>query len=777
MAEKILIVVESPSKAKTINKYLGTKYTVEASVGHIKDLSKSNLGVDVENDFTPKYITIKGKADVIKKLKEKSKKSKSVLIATDPDREGEAIAYHIAESIAKDNSDIKRVIFHEITKDGIKRGISDPREIDMNIFMSQQARRVMDRLIGFQVSPFLSRALIEKTSAALSAGRVQSVALRLICEREATIDAFKPIEYWNITGDFSDNSNNKIKSRLVSFNKKLIKNPEGSADSADPAEKAEINSKLSKQHYIRNEEQAKDLVKQIKATKFEVSDVKFKRVKRKPQAPFTTSTLQQEASRRLGMSNKRTMSIAQKLYEGVEVGSDGLSGLITYMRTDSTRISKESQMQAREFIEKTFGKDYVPAYIPEYTSKSTNSQDAHEAVRPTNINYTPTLISKYLSKEESNLYELIYNRFLASQMSPAELDQTTIDISGNDFIFRATGSVVAFKGFLAIYDDISDDNAQKSQDSQLLPTGLKVNTPMDLLKVASTQTATKAPPRFNQASLIKELDELGIGRPSTYAAIVSTILEREYVLIDNKVFSPTELGVDVNEVLVKHFPDLFNVKFTADMELELDKIAEGELEYKSMLLDFYDPFKLSLANAEKTADIPDILCPKCESPMVIRVSRNGRFFGCSQYPECNGTRPLPTSEKKSFEKKVLEPYPGKQCPKCGDAMVLRESKAGKFFGCISYPKCDGLLPFSTNVKCPKCKEGELVEKFSRKTKKKFFSCSNYPKCDYLTNYEPLDQRCGNCGHYYIEIRLKKTQDGWLKYAKCPECKTDFTIAE
>ncbi len=772
MAGKTLVVVESPAKAKTINKYLGKDFVVEASVGHIKDLSKFKLGVDVDNDFEPDYVSITGKASVIKKLRSLAASAKEVLIATDPDREGEAIAWHIAEEVKKDNNNVKRVIFNEITKTGVTRGIASPREIDNEMFMSQQARRVMDRLIGFQVSPFLSKAMLKKTSEALSAGRVQSVALRLICEREKLISQFKSIEYWNINADFSLGKGKPIKSKLVAFDKNNIKNPEGSLTGASLVETSKIEKKIAALHYIRTQEQADDLLDRIGKTEFHIEDITKKSIKRKPLAPFTTSQLQQEASKKLGFANKKTMQVAQKLYEGINVGTDGAVGLITYMRTDSVRVSPDAVSAAREHIEKTYGAEYLPASPNQYTSKSTNMQDAHEAIRPSIVDYTPQTVKEYLTKDEAKLYELIYNRFLASQMEAAQLEQTTVNIEGGDFVFRTTGTVIKFKGFLAVYEE-SPDSAEQTDEKEgatILPSNLAKGKDLTLLEKAALQSFTKAPPRFNEASLVKELDELGIGRPSTYAQIVTTLLDRKYVDLIGKAFNPTTLGQDVNEVLVKHFPNLFNVEFTAKMENELDTIAEGHNTYLGVMKEFYSPFKDSLAEAESNSS--DILCDLCGKPMAIRVSRKGRFLGCTDYPNCTNTKPLPRGENEP-EKKAPVIAEGIMCDLCGSQMVIRASRFGKFYGCIHYPKCKGIKQIKTAMKCPTCKEGNLVEKYSPKSRKKFWGCSRYPDCNYITNFEPVMKDCTKCGHKTLEIRYKKTTDGFDKYMQCPSCKETY----
>jgi DNA topoisomerase I len=778
LADKTLVIVESPAKAKTINKYLGSKYIVKASVGHIKDLETYRLGVDVKNDFKPKYVTIKGKADVIKDLKTAAGNSKNVLIATDPDREGEAIAWHIAEEVKTKNKDIKRVLFNEITKNGIKKGLEKPLEINDALFMSQQARRVMDRLIGYKVSPFLSKAMIEKTDQTLSAGRVQSVALRLICERDDEIRAFVPMEYWNIFGSFETENKNTLRAKLVAFGGKNIKNPEGSAKASDEKEQAILDKKIKELHYINDKKQLKALIAAIEKEKYKIDGIATKKIKRNPNPPFTTSSLQQEASRRLGFSNKKTMMLAQRLYEGVSLGDEGMVGLITYMRTDSIRISPEAQQAAKEFIEKNYGKSFVPSEPTQFKSKSKGVQDAHEAIRPTTLEYSPEFVRKNIDKDLSSLYELVFNRFLASQMSPASIDQTTVNIQGGEFTFRATGNVVTFRGFLAVYDDLSDDSNGDDKESTNLPPDLKDKTAVDLKETEEAKSQTKPKPRFTEASVVKELDELGIGRPSTYAAIISTLTERNYVELQKKSFIPTELGHDVNKVLVHNFPDLFNVEFTAEMENELDFIADGDKTYSFVLGEFYHPFTSSLERAEKSDSIPEIPCEKCGSPMTIKVGKKGRFLGCSNYPTCDFTKPLPTQTNKTFEKKELVIAEGVSCPVCNSEMYLREGRFGKFYGCVNYPKCKGILPFTVGVKCPKCNEGTLLERFSKKGRnKKFWGCSAYPKCDHLTNYEPIHKACPECNYYFLEYHFRKVDENYEKYIKCPSCKKSYELNE
>lgn len=773
--DKTLVVVESPAKAKTINKYLGKNYIVEASVGHIKDLAKFRLGIDVENDFQPNYITIRGKSEIIKRLKKIAEKVNNVLIATDPDREGEAIAWHISEELKGKNSNIQRVVFNEITKNSIKKSIAEPRNIDLDVFHSQQARRVMDRIIGFKVSPFLSNALIATTTATLSAGRVQSVAMSMICDREVKINSFEPIEYWVINADFATKNNDIINCKLVAFDDKIIKNPEGSRKGEDAATTTQINETLNSLHYIKSQNEADNLLNRIKEQNYNISDIVKKQIKRKPASPFTTSLLQQDASRKLGFSSKKTMVIAQKLYEGINVGSDGTVGLITYMRTDSTRISQDALDSCRKHIENVFGKEYLPETPHVYSSKSTNIQDAHEAIRPTTIHYTPDYLKQYLDKEELALYGLIYNRFIASQMASAIIDQTTVSISSDDFVFRASGSVIVFRGFLALYEYQIDE--ESSGNTSKLPKDLQEKQDVNLEKTEETQTATKPLPRYTEASLVKELDELGIGRPSTYAQIVTTLFDRLYIKQVGKSLIPTELGVTVCDVLIDCFPDLFNVDFTAKMEADLDSIADGDMTYLSLMNDFYKPFTESLQKAEEKSKSMDkgIKCELCGGNLVIKVSRIGRFLGCENYPTCKNTKPLIDPSKANVEKKEPEIAEGIVCDECGSPMCVREGKFGKFYGCTQYPKCSGIKPIIKNVTCPQCNEGTLIERYSTKTRKKFWGCSNYPKCNYLTNNEPLNEQCPECQNPYLEIKYKKTNDGYQKYKNCPKCKTKFDM--
>jgi len=617
--EKSLIIVESPAKAKTINKYLGNGYVVEASVGHIKNLPKSKLSVDVDDGFKVVYETISGKEVIVEKLIQKSSKCKSVFIATDPDREGEAIASHIADEIGPSNKNIKRVLFHEITASGIKAAMAHPKKLNTNLVMSQQARRAMDRIVGYKISPFIWRTMYY----GLSAGRVQSVALRLICEREKAIKGFVPEEYWSITGEFQTGSSEPFLAKLAKV-------------SGD-------------EPHIPNETTAMGYVNEIGKQKFEISSVDRKMVKRSPPPPFITSTLQQEAAKRLRFSAKRTMMLAQKLYEGVELGDEGSTGLITYMRTDSTRLSDEAVTQVREYIYENYGKEYVPKE-PRLYKKVKASQDAHEAIRPTSVKYTPKFVKKFLDKDAHLLYELIWNRFLASQMTPAQFEQITVEVVGGDYLFRASDQIPKFRGFLQVFDDMVEENGKDDEDpTSRLPELVAKGQAASIRDILPRQHFTKPPGRFTESSLVKELESLGIGRPSTYALIVSTVIDRKYVeQTDRKLFA-TELGIQVNQLLVQHFPNIFNVKFTAKMEEELDTIASGKQKYIKVMKDFYTPFIAAVEAVDKKAtsikkslqEKTDEACELCGKPMVVKWGRNGRFMACSGYPSCKNTKPLP----------------------------------------------------------------------------------------------------------------------------------------
>lgn len=753
---KSLVIVESPSKAKTVNKYLGKDYKVTASVGHIKNLPKSRIGVDFEHGYKPTYETIPGKEKVIAGLKLLSEESDKIFIATDPDREGEAIAYDIAQVIKNNNTQIYRVLFNEITARGIEEGINNPLSIDERLVSSQQARRVMDRIVGYKVSPFLWKIIYY----GLSAGRVQSVALRLICEREEEIRNFKPIEYWSILANFKDSEKNKIfQSKLIQKNDVAYK-----FNGDDPK--------------IKYESEADEIINDLKDKNFVVSDIIKKEKRRNPFPPFTTSSLQQDASVRLRFAPKKTMVLAQKLYEGVNIGDEGPTGLITYMRTDSTRISESAIGEARGFIKEKYGKQYLPASSKHYAKKE-KVQDAHEAIRPTSISRTPQSVKKYLSPDLLKLYNLIWRRFIACQMQSAVYDQITLMIDSKDesndgkslnhYTFKTTSSALKFKGFLIVYEDVYESK-EIEEDEFAIPEGIEKGDLLDLQELFKKQHFTSPSPRYTESSLIKQLDSLGIGRPSTYAMIVSTIINRTYVdLIDRKLYA-TELGETVNRLLLKYFPDIFNVLFTAMMEEELDRVAAGEIDYKKALDDFYVPFNndLSKLNSQlkeikaSLQEETDIICDKCGSKMVIKWGRNGRFLSCSNYPKCKNAQPLP--DEKEEHEEIAE---GKICSICGAPMVVKSSRFGKFLGCSRYPECKNIMPITLGIKCPKCGEGEILERSTKRSKKKFYGCSRFPDCDFISNYKPFDEKCENCSYYFMYEKYSRKKG---RYLECPECK-------
>ncbi len=745
-AGRSLIIVESPAKAKTINKYLGSDFVVEASVGHIKNLPKSKIGVSVETGFIPEYETIKGKDEVIARLRQHAAHARAVYIATDPDREGEAIAWHIAREIEQDTDRIHRVMFHEITERGINEAMRNPTTIDQHLVDSQQARRVMDRLVGYKVSPFLWKTVFY----GLSAGRVQSVTVRLICEREAEINAFVPREYWSLVGQFSAAGSDHFYAKLF----KISGQDPDIADAAAAGRHADA---------IRN-------------LTFNVSDVQKKPIRRNPPAPFITSTLQQEAARRLRFPTKRTMMLAQKLYEGVDIGPDGRVGLITYMRTDSTRLSDDAVAEVRTYIYENYGKEYLPAEARLF-KKGKSSQDAHEAIRPTSIKYTPKEVRQHLDNDMYALYELIWNRFVACQMSPAVFEQQTVDVAGGEYLFRATDSLPQFRGFLQVYDDLVDETERQDDDDQVskLPAGLAAGQDASLLDLLQNQHFTKPPGRFTESSLVKELESLGIGRPSTYALIVDTIQARKYVEQKERRLYPTQLGTAVNRILVDHFPHLFNVDFTARMEEELDTIASGEQTYRKVMDDFYHPFIKSVEGVDKKSaaikrslqEKTEEVCDLCGKPMIIKWGRNGRFMACSGYPECKNTRPLP--EEQAQTRHVV----GIKCDLCGGDMVVKGGKFGAFLGCSTYPACKNTRPIGIGMKCPKCREGDVIE---RKTKRKrvFYGCSKYPGCDFASWDRPVDRACDTCGNSHMVLKYTQSRG---EYFACPSCKAEVAKEE
>ena len=718
---KPLIIVESPAKARTITKYLGKAYNVMASVGHVRDLPASKLGVDIENDFTPHYITIKGKGKILTEIKKAAGSASKIFLGPDPDREGEAIAWHIAEELTGKDDNIFRVLFHEITEKAIKEALHNPGRIDTNKVNAQQARRILDRIVGYKLSPLLW----EKVRRGLSAGRVQSVAVRLICDLEKEILQFVSEEYWSLTATVEGKVPPPFKIRLIKYRGEDIKIP-------DQQEAERIKGVLSGSEYI-------------------VKTIEKKERKKNPQPPFTTSKLQQEAARKLRFTAKKTMLIAQKLYEGIEIGSEGPVGLITYMRTDSVRISADAQSEARKFIKDSIGSEYIPAKGIAYKNKK-GIQDAHEAIRPTSVFRSPDEIKEYVDKDSFNLYRLIWNRFVACQMSPAILDTTTIDIQAGEYLLRATGSVIKFPGFMKLYEEGRDDSAQaiEGEEEDVLPS-VAEGERLNFLSIEPKQHFTQPPARYTEASLIKELEEKGIGRPSTYAAILSTIQDRKYVEKKEGRFHPTELGVLVNDMLVEHFPELIDVTFTAKMEDELDEIEEGRYEWRQAVGDFYRPFDQHLEKARKEMrnvkgeETPtDIKCEKCGNSMVIKWGKLGYFLACSGYPECKNTMNFKKSEDGTIEA-MKEETTGENCPQCGSPMVIKSGRFGRFFACSKYPDCKTTKPITTGIACPQegC-GGELTEKRSKRGKV-FYSCTKYPTCTFAMWDKPVPKPCPQCG--------------------------------
>ena len=691
-----LVIVESPTKANTIKKFLGRSYKVEASAGHVRDLPKSKLAIDIENDFEPQYINIRGKGDLIKTLKKEAGKAKKVYLATDPDREGEAISWHLTQLLDIDANEPCRVTFNEITKNAVLEGFKNPRPIDMKLVDTYQARRVLDRIVGYKISPVLWK----KVKKGLSAGRVQSVATRLICDREDEIEAFEPKEYWSITA------------LLSKFGKK------------DRFE-AKFHGKQGGKIEVENEEQAKTIYDEIENSEFKVVDLKKSERRRSPAPPFTTSTLQQEASRRFGFPASKTMMVAQMLYEGIDLGGkQGVTGLVTYIRTDSVRISDNAQNQALEYIKGNFGDEYVPKKKRVYKNKN-QAQDAHEAIRPTYLEHAPGKIKDKLTNDQYKLYKLIYERFIASQMAEAVYDTVSVDIltSKGDYLFKASGSTLKFKGYTAIYmDSKSDNNDENEEDGNRKLPKLEVGEVLNLDKLDKKQHFTQPPPRYTEASLVKALEEHGIGRPSTYAPTISTILARGYVRREKKVLFPTELGRIVNDLLKKSFNDIVNVEFTANIEDRFDKIAEGEENWVSVIRDFYTPFEKQVQMAEEELEkvkiedpVSDVPCDKCGRMMVYKTGRYGKFLACPGFPECRNTKP------------IVEEV-GVDCPSCGKPLIYRKTKTGrKYVGCSNYPDCEfNSWNVLTGEKCPEC--GQHLEYVNRRSGTQI-ACSN-KKCSY-----------------------------------------------
>ncbi len=740
---KKLVIVESPAKAKTINKILGKDYIVAASVGHIIDLPKTKFGVDIENEFRPQYVTIKGKGKIINELKHEASKVDEVILATDPDREGEAIAYHIAKSLHLANKKISRIEFNEITQVAVLNAIKHPRKIDKSRVNAQQARRVMDRIVGYQVSPFLWATIYR----GLSAGRVQSVALRLISEREKEIDEFTSIEYWNIDAILETKDKESFKARLFKIDQNTLDN---------------------NKYRIANKQEADNHKKVLENEIYQISNIDRKTIKRIPQSPFITSTLQQEASRRFRMTTSRIMSVAQQLYEGINLGEKGNVGLITYMRTDSTRVSNESISNVRDYISKSYGVTYLPAKPNVYGRKS--AQDAHEAIRPTYVRteFEPKKLKKYLTKDQYQIYELIWRRFVASQMKAAQVDKTIVYVQAGKYLFKSEGEVITFRGYLVVYGLLEDQESIANENGgfEHIPKQLKEKDILNLKDLILQQKFTQPPPRYTESTLVKTLDKLDIGRPSTYAQIISTLFLRKYVERVNRSIKPTELGDTVVRLLVRHFPEIFNVKFTAEMEDNLDKIEQGLTNYLDTLNEFYIPFDESLQKVlnqkreikQELLEKTELKCEICGRTMVIRWGRNGRFYACSGYPKCKNTKPI----EEAIEREVEE-----KCEICGSDMVVKRGRFGEFLACSNYPKCKNTKPISTGVLCPeKDCDGIIVQRQSKRSKI-FYSCSNYPKCKFAIWDKPINLICSECSY---PLMLEKSSQAKGFYYQCPRCK-------
>jgi DNA topoisomerase-1 len=770
---KPLIIVESPAKTRTLRNLLGPQYTFGASMGHVRDLPKRDMGLDIESGFTPKYQVLSDRREHLKKLKGQVAHAGTVYIATDPDREGEAIAWHLQQALELE--DPHRIEFNEITRSAVQRALEQPRKIDMDRVYAQQARRVLDRLVGYKISPVLWKQLGNKS---LSAGRVQTVALRLVVEREREIRAFVPEEYWTITAKLT---------------------PEGEEH---PFE-AELKSKGDEPVEMKNQEQADAVMQDLQGVDYVVRQVKKGKRKRGPAPPFITSTLQQEASRKLGLGAKRTMQIAQALYEGIELGEAGAVGLITYMRTDSTRIADEAKEEAAGVIRERYGESYLGG-PRKARAKKKGVQDAHEAIRPTSPARSPEQVSQYLDADQKRLYDLIWRRFIASQMADCLSDVTTVDIDAGPYVFRATGSVVTFKGFTAVYTEGKDEGESGEADRPPLPE-LHKGDPLRLLDLHSDQHFTQPPPRYTEATLVRALEQNGIGRPSTYAQILSVIVERGYTKLERKVFFPTPLGEAVSDFLVAAFPTTFEVSFTAHMETDLDRVEENRADWVEVVREFYGPLEgllekamqikglesgktcpncgrpmvvksgrsgeflgcsgfpecrttMPLDGKERPPDRPsDKTCPTCGKPMVVKTGRSGEFLGCSGFPECRTTMPLDGQSERAPERET-----GEKCPKCGRPMVVRRGRRGEFLACTGYPKCKTTRPLTggTGIPCPVCGKGEMVERRSKRGRI-FWGCSRYPECKAATWDKPTGEKCPECGEPLVE---KVSKDGEVRVA-------------
>jgi DNA topoisomerase I len=726
---KALLIVESPTKAKTLGRYLGKDFVVKASVGHIKDLPKNKLGIDLEKNFQAEYQIIRGKKKIIDDLSAAVAKASAIYLGPDPDREGEAIAWHIAEEIHAEQKPIYRVLFYELTQKAIEEALAHPRELNRDRYEAQQARRILDRLVGYQISPILW----QKVKPGLSAGRVQSVALRLICEREKEIREFITEEYWTIEGDLLPTA--------------LDGEPESDVQNRFTAH---LWRCWKKKCVIASAEEAENLIQALRPLSYQVSKVDLKKRRKNPAPPFITSSLQQEAARRMRFSAKQTMRTAQRLYEGIELGNEGAVGLITYMRTDSTRMSPDAVQAARTYIAATWSPAYLPAKPVFYKARA-GAQDAHEAIRPTDVMRTPDKVAPFLSKEQLNLYTLIWKRFVASQMAPALIAQKTVDVTAGEFVFRATGSTVEFPGFMVLYVE-SQENGDVGKDGEALLPALAEGQGLTLLELKSKQHFTQPPPRYSEASLIKELEELGIGRPSTYATILTTILEREYATVQKQRLHPSELGWFINGLLVQNFPNIINTEFTAKMEKSLDEIERGQYPYLQLLDEFYRQFSGTLQSAQsnmlnlKGVGWPtELTCPRCQRGLQIRWSRNGPFIACSGYPECSFSSNYERDDRGGIRLLEENESSGETCDKCGRAMVLKRGRFGAFLACSGYPDCRNTRSVSTGIPCPRegC-SGQLVERVA-KTGRHFYGCNQFPKCKTAVWGRFVQKTCPGCG--------------------------------
>ncbi len=748
---KSLLIVESPTKVNTLKKIVGKDFIIKASVGHLKDLPKKMLGVDIDNDFAPDYITIRGKGKILQELKTAAKKCDTIYLAPDPDREGEAIAHHIGHEVARfTKGKTYRVAFNEITKKAVLEAIKNPTELNANRVNAQQARRILDRLVGYKISPILWK----KVHRGLSAGRVQSVALRIVCEREREILAFKPREYWSITLELEGSQKPRFQAKLFKV--------EG--------EKAEVANKAEADQILKGLEGAKPILENI---------VKKER-KRNPSAPFITSTLQQEASRKLNFSPKKTMMLAQRLYEGIAIGKKGAVGLITYMRTDSVRLSDQALEEVRALIPERYGKEYLPGKPNTYKSKK-SAQGAHEAIRPTDVQLEPNTIKENMEKDMFRLYQLIWSRFVSCQMVPAVLDTTQFDIQAGSYLFRSNGSILKFAGFMKVYvesqdDDQTDESKPEGKgDDRLLPQ-LEKGEALKAHEVLPDQHFTQPPARFSEAMLVKELEDKGVGRPSTYAAIISVIKDRDYIQNVERRLQPVELGFMINDLLVENFPDIMTTEFTAKMESQLDDIEEGKLKWVDALKSFYIPFKADLERAEEKmknfkaqVEETDEVCEKCDQPMIIKWGRFGKFMACSGYPECKNTRDL--GEKGEGAK--AEEVEG-NCDLCQSPLIIKRGRFGKFIACSTYPDCKFTKAIGLGISCPEesC-EGEIASRRSKKGRT-FYGCTKYPDCKFTSWDKPIGEACPECKNPFLIEKWKKNEDPSVLCPKCGFKKTDAT---